>query len=73
MNDSVGSDLPCFPGVGLAGSEERYLLQLDAGVRIPVFWKLTFGFDLYDKYDSRPTTQTRKNDFGFLSKFGYTF
>ena len=54
-------------------AENRYLTQFDAGIRMPLFSSLTFGFRFFDKYDSRPTSATEKNDFGFLSNVGYTF
>ena len=54
-------------------SENRYLTQFDAGIRMPFFNSLTFGFRFFDKYDSRPTSATEKNDIGFLSTVGYTF
>ena len=54
-------------------AENRYLTQFDAGIRMPMFSSLTFGFRFFDKYDSRPTSATEKNDFGFFSTVGYTF
>lgn len=34
---------------------------------------LTFGFQLYENYDSHPPVSAAKNDFGITSSFGWTF
>jgi len=54
-------------------SENRYLTQFDSGIHMSLFKSVTLGFRFYDKYDSRPTSATEKNDLGFLSTLGYTF
>ena len=54
-------------------SENRYLTQFDSGIHMSLFKSVTLGFRFYDKYDSRPTSATEKNDIGFLSTLGYTF
>lgn len=54
-------------------TEERFLFQLESGIRIPLFDGLTFGFQLFDNYDSSPLRAVRKNDVGLLSTVGYSF
>jgi putative salt-induced outer membrane protein len=54
-------------------SEGRYLVDFDAGIRLPVYGGVTFGLRFYDNYDSSPTSRAKRNDFGFLSTVGFTF
>jgi putative salt-induced outer membrane protein len=54
-------------------SEGRYLVDFDAGIRLPVYGGVTFGLRFYDNYDSSPTSRAKRNDFGLLSTVGFSF
>ena len=55
-------------------NEPRYLLNWDAQIQFPLFRNLTFGVEVFDKFNSNPqSVGTKKNDFGILSTFGWKF
>jgi putative salt-induced outer membrane protein len=54
-------------------TEDRYLVEFDAGARVPLFAGLTFGVQFFDSFDSRPRPGIKRNDFGLFSTLGFTF
>lgn len=54
-------------------SEGRYLVEFEAGIRLPLFAGISFDIQFIDNYDSRPTSAAKKNDVGILSAVGYRF
>lgn len=55
-------------------NESRYLLRWDAQLQFPLFRNLTFGVEVFEKFNSNPqSVGTEKNDFGLLSTLGWKF
>ncbi|HUG43174.1 MAG TPA: DUF481 domain-containing protein [Acidobacteriota bacterium] len=54
-------------------TEDRYLVEFDAGARVPLFAGLTFGLQFFDSFDSSPRPGIKRNDFGLFSTLGFTF
>jgi putative salt-induced outer membrane protein YdiY len=51
----------------------RYRLEYDSSVRIPLISSLTFSISLFDRFDSDPPTDVKRNDYGLISAFGFSF
>jgi putative salt-induced outer membrane protein YdiY len=51
----------------------RFRVEYDSSLRIPVFKSLTFSVSLFDRYDNKPPTDVKRNDYGSISAFGFTF
>ena len=51
----------------------RVRLQYDSTIRIPIFKRITYSLRLFDRYDSRPVTSVKRNDYGLASGLGITF
>jgi uncharacterized protein DUF481 len=51
----------------------RYRLTGDAGVRIPVFGFMIWSLSGFDRFDSAPPTDKKRNDFGIVTSFGFSF
>jgi putative salt-induced outer membrane protein YdiY len=51
----------------------RYRVEYDSSVRIPLLNKLTFSVSLFDRFDSEPRTDVKRNDYGLISAFGFAF
>ena len=51
----------------------RYRVEYDSSLRIPLFQSLTFSVSLFDRYDSKPPTDVKRNDYGLISAFGFAF
>ena len=54
-------------------SEDRYLFNLDTGLRVPLIERLTIGFQYFTKYDSAPPSAEKQTDYGFQSTVGLQF
>jgi hypothetical protein len=64
------SKLSLQPNLLQAG---RYRLGFDSGVRVPLVGRLTWGVDIFERFDSRPPSKVERNDFGVLSSVGIAF
>ena len=42
-------------------------------MRIPLLSSFNFSVSLFDRYDSRPPTDVKRNDYGLISALGVTF
>jgi len=51
----------------------RYRMSVESGVRLPLLSRYVWSFQLFDRYDSRPPVEARRNDYGAISSFGVTF
>lgn len=51
----------------------RYRIESDGGLRIPITKNFMWGVSLYDRFDSRPPVPVQRNDYGLLSTLGYKF
>jgi hypothetical protein len=51
----------------------RYRLNMDAGVRMPLWGFLTWNLRVFDRFDSKPPTDVLRNDCGLISSFGFSF
>ena len=51
----------------------RVRLEYDSTLRVPVWGRFTYSLRLFDRFDSRPAAQTKKNDYGISSGLGVTF
>jgi len=51
----------------------RYRMSIESGVRLPMLTRYIWSFQLFDRYDSRPPVEARRNDYGAISSFGVTF
>jgi putative salt-induced outer membrane protein YdiY len=51
----------------------RYRIEYDSSLRIPVLNAFTLSFSLFDRYDSSPPTDVKRNDYGLVSAFGFAF
>jgi putative salt-induced outer membrane protein YdiY len=51
----------------------RYRVSFDAGMRVPVVSRFTWGVRLFDRFDSRPPQEVRQNDYGVISSIGVSF
>jgi putative salt-induced outer membrane protein YdiY len=56
-----------FVGVG------RYRIALDGGMRVPLVSRFSWSLRLFDRFDSRPPRQVKRNDYGLVSSFGVVF
>ena len=54
-------------------STNRYRIESDSGLRIPITKNFMWGVSLYDRFDSRPPVPVQRNDYGLLSTLGYKF
>ena len=64
---SKGQLLPGF-------SEDRYRLEWDLSIRIPLFAGFNLGMEMFENFDSNPPRENvRKSDFGLISTIGLTF
>jgi hypothetical protein len=51
----------------------RYRLSLESEVRMPLFGRYTWSLQLYNRFDSEPPVQAKRNDYGAISSLGVTF
>lgn len=51
----------------------RVRLEYDSTLRVPVWGRVTYSLRLFDRFDSRPAAQTKKNDYGLSSGLGLRF
>ena len=51
----------------------RYRMSIETGVRLPLMTRYVWSFQLFDRYDSRPPVEAKRNDYGAISSFGVTF
>ena len=52
----------------------RIRIDITSGIRYELFKDLSWGFNFWNNYDSRPATDaTEKNDFGLSTTIGYKF
>lgn len=51
----------------------RYRMSLESGARMPLIGRYVWTFNIFDRYDSRPPVQARRNDYGAVSSVGFTF
>lgn len=51
----------------------RYRMSFETGVRLPLMTRYIWSFQLFDRYDSRPPVEAKRNDYGAISSFGVTF
>ena len=51
----------------------RLRMVASSGVRLPLVGQLTWSLRLFEKFDSRPLRQVKKNDYGMISSFGFVF
>ena len=64
---SKGQLLPVF-------NEDRYRLEWDVNIRIPLFAGFNLGMEMFEHFDSNPPLENvRKSDFGLVSTIGLTF
>jgi putative salt-induced outer membrane protein YdiY len=62
--------LSVHPNVVQSG---RYRVEYDSSLRIPLLKALTFSVSVFDRYDNRPPTDVKRNDYGLISAFGFAF
>ncbi len=51
----------------------RIRIDITSGIRYEIFKDLSWGFNFWNNYDSRPPTEDAKNDFGLSTTIGYKF
>jgi putative salt-induced outer membrane protein YdiY len=51
----------------------RYRMSVESGVRLPLLSRYIWSLQLFDRYDSRPPVEAKRNDYGAISSFGVTF
>jgi putative salt-induced outer membrane protein YdiY len=51
----------------------RYRVEYDSSLRIPLLRSVTFSISLFDRFDSEPPTEVKRNDYGLISAFGFSF
>jgi hypothetical protein len=51
----------------------RYRVSVESGLRMPLFSRYEWSFQVYNRFDSEPPVQTKRNDYGAISSFGVTF
>ncbi len=52
----------------------RYRVEYDSSLRIPVLRSLAFSISLFDRFDNQPPTMdVKRNDYGLISAFGFSF
>jgi putative salt-induced outer membrane protein YdiY len=62
--------LSLYPNLVQSG---RYRVEYDSSLRIPLLKNVTFSVSLFDRYDSEPPQDVKRNDYGLISAFGFTF
>jgi len=51
----------------------RYRMAMESGVRMPLLSRYVWSFQVFDRFDSRPPVEAKRNDYGAISSFGVTF
>ena len=53
--------------------EEKYRLEYDSTLRLPLTKNLSWSLSFYDRFVSRPPVRVQRNDYGLVSAFGIGF
>ncbi len=51
----------------------RYRLALESGLRLPLVGRFSWNIRFFDRFDSRPPSKVKRNDYGIISGFGVSF
>ncbi len=51
----------------------RYRMAMETGVALPLLTRYIWSFQFFDRFDSRPPVEAKRNDYGAISSFGVTF
>ncbi len=51
----------------------RYRIEYDSTVRVPVLRRLSYSLTFFDRFDSDPPSDVKRNDYGLVSAFGVAF
>ena len=66
----ITTKLAVLPNLSQSG---RYRVEFDSTARIALLKRLTWSLTLFERFDSAPPLDVRRNDYGVVSALGYAF